>query len=88
MKSQKIESSPDPGRQGAREDAGKNLGRSGIRPDRALGAFPIRAKAGEDVGLPGRKRAGMVKSAQFRPLKCAKNRLGPPWPTFAHIDFF
>lgn len=47
-----------------------------------------RAKGGEEVGLPGLKRAGMVKSAQFRPLRGAKNRLGPPWPTFAHIDFF
>ena len=47
-----------------------------------------RAKGGEEVGLPGLKRAGMVKSAQFRPPRGAKNRLGPPWPTFAHIDFF
>ena len=47
-----------------------------------------RAKAGEGAGLPGLKRAGMVNSARFRPPRGAKNRLGPPWPTFAHIDFF
>ena len=46
-----------------------------------------RAKTGREVGLRGRKRAGMVNSAQFRPLKGAKNRLGPPWPAFAHIVF-
>jgi len=46
-----------------------------------------RAKAGGRVGATGLMRAKSDEKCRIRPLKRVTARLGPPWPTFAHIDF-
>ncbi len=50
--------------------------------------FETRAKAGGRVGATGLMRAKSDEKCRIRPLKRVAARLGPPSPTFAHIDFF
>jgi hypothetical protein len=52
-----------------------------------LSPSETRAKAGGWVGATGFMRAMADEMCRIRPLKRVAARLGPPWPTFAHIDF-